>query len=81
MRGRRPGQVLSGVVVVLSTHRGGLVPRVYTERSDRASLGDYDLVCNEEVLSRGRGRGVHITPLFFFETCDCMPKAKSFDLG
>ena len=28
-------QVLSCVVVVWRTHRGGLVPRVYTERSDR----------------------------------------------
>ena len=33
--GRCLGQVLSCVVVVWKTHRGGSVPRVYTERSDR----------------------------------------------
>ena len=33
--GRCPWQLLSRVVVVWRTHRGGLVPRVYTERSDR----------------------------------------------
>ena len=33
--GRCPWRVLSCVVVVWRTHRGGLVPRVYTERSDR----------------------------------------------
>ena len=54
--GRCPWQLLSRVVVVWRTHRGGLVPRVYTERSDRPwvtlrlcvmrryNLGDGDLV-------------------------------------
>ena len=32
--GGRPGQVLY-CVVAWSTHRGGLVPQVYTERNDR----------------------------------------------
>ena len=27
--------------------------------------GDLEVVCNEAVQSRGRGPGVHITPLFF----------------
>ena len=54
--GRCPWQVLSCVVVVWRTHRGGLVPRVYTERSEgllvtlnlcvmrRYNLGEGDLV-------------------------------------
>ena len=36
--GRCPWQVLSSVVVVWRAHRGGLVPRVYTERSDRLRM-------------------------------------------
>ena len=53
MWGGRPRQVLSGVVVVWSTHRGGLIPPVYTERSDK-TLGGLEFACNEAVLSRGR---------------------------
>ena len=54
--GRSPWQVLSCVVVVWRTHRGGLVPWVFTERSEvplvtlnlcvmrRYNLGEGDLV-------------------------------------
>ena len=61
-----PGQVFSCfcVLVVRSTHRGGSVPRVYTERSDiPCFLGvTLNLIpCNEAVLYRGRGHGIHIT--------------------
>ena len=52
------GKILSCVVMVCRTHRGGSIPRVYTERSDK-TLGDLELVCNEAVQSRGRGPGIH----------------------
>ena len=66
MWGGRPGQVLSCVVVVWSTHRGGLVPRVYTERSDRPwvtlnlcalrryNLGEGDLVSTLSIKWNGQ---------------------------
>ena len=63
--GRCPWQVPSWVVVVWRTHRGGPVPRVYTEERSDETLGDLELVCNEAVQSRGRGRGIHVMCVFF----------------
>ena len=48
------GSCLCGCVV-WRTHRGGPVARVYAERSAK-TLGDLELVCNEAVQPRGRGR-------------------------
>ena len=65
--GRSPSQVLSRVVVAWRTHpEVRSVPRVFTERSE-VTLVTLN-VCNEAVLSWGRGPGIHITPLFF-EAC------------
>ena len=70
MWGGHPGQVLSGVILVWSTHRGGMVPRVYTERSDRPwvtlnlcvmrryCLGEGDLVSTKKMIKR-KNRGKH----------------------
>ena len=53
-------------VVLWRTHReGGSVARVSTERGrgPLVTSGDLDLLCNEAVLSRGRGPGAHIGTL------------------
>ena len=59
--GRSPRQVLSCVVGVWTTHRGGWVPRVFTERSEgpvvTLNFVSHD---SEAVHSRGRGPGIHI---------------------
>ena len=44
--------------VVWRTHQGESVSRVSTERC-LGGLGDLEFVCNEAVLSRGRGLGIH----------------------
>ena len=46
------------MVVVWRTHRGGLMPRVYNEPSDK-NLDDLQVVCSEAVQFWGRRPGIH----------------------
>ena len=76
--GRCPWQLLSRVVVVWRTHRGGLVPRVYTERSDRPWV-----VLNLCVMRRynlGEGDLVSTSPPLFLRRATTS-KTKGIDLG
>ena len=41
----------------------------YAERIETSIDSGLEVVYNEVVQSRGRGAGIHITPLVFFETC------------
>ena len=52
-----PIRVLSCVVVVSRAHRGGSVPRSAQKGAWGTSV-DVEFVCNEAVLSRGRGPGL-----------------------
>ena len=82
--GRSPGQVLSHVVVVWGTHRGGLVSRVFGERSEAPML-----TLNLWVIRRyypGEGglvstRFVYRVSSFPILWCLCACAGVSFELG